>query len=417
MTETRRMALAQAISRPGDVGGNVARLHAARAEAAGRGAELVVTPALSLAGEALADAAFDAAALAAAEELAAATADGGPALLVGLPWRDGELRHDAVFLLDGGRIAVRRARHEIARGEPFDPGPAPGPVMCRGMRLGLMVGADWRSPAVAETLAETGAELLLALDAAPFAPGEDARRVDLAVARVVETGLGLAWCNLLGGAGTVPCDGGGFVLNPDRSLAAQLPWFAAGLEMTTWRHDESGGLSCLPRPLAPPLHPLEARWRAMRLALTQAMAGHASVLVPLSGDPAGLLVATLAVDALGPALVRAVVLPAPDWPPGRLAAAEAEARQLGLEVRSAPLAPAMAGLRAALGGVLEESHLAARLAPLVQAAMAEAIGALPLDPVIGGPSAPGYHAPLGGLDGETVAELARWRQQLGEVAG
>jgi NAD+ synthase len=389
-----------------------------RAEAAeqgtGEGALLVVTPALSLTGRAAEDAALDAATLAAAEDLAAGTADGGPALLVGLPWRDGDRRHDAVFLLASGRIAARRTRHEIRRGEPFDPGPAPGPVAVRGLRLGLMVGADWRGPAVAETLAETGAELLLALDAAPFVPGAAGRRVDLAVARVVENGLGFAWCNLVGGEGASPCDGGGFVLNPDRTLAAQFPWFAPGLEITAWSR-EAMGLCCLPRPLARPLDPPATRWRAMRLALSQAAEGRASVLVPLCGEPAGRLMARLAADALGPELVRAVVLASPAWPPQRLAAAEAEARHLGLAWDLRPLAPALEGMQAVLGPGARDGALARRLGRLALAALAEDAGALPLDPVIGAPAAPGHHAPLAGLDAETVAELARWRQQQGEV--
>ncbi|WP_372618983.1 nitrilase-related carbon-nitrogen hydrolase [Falsiroseomonas sp.] len=410
MTERLHIALAQFNARPGDLVGNAARLRAAWAEAAALGADIVVTPALSLAGQAAGDAGFDTAAQEAVAALAATTAEGGPALLVGAPRVEQGKRHDAVFLLDAGRIAAHRARHEVARGEPFDPGPAPGPVNIRGVRLGLMIGADWHGPAVAETLSETGAELLVAVDAAPFVPGAAARRVDLAVARVVETGLGFAYCNRVGGQGEAVFDGGGFVLNPDRGLAAQLPQFESELHVTEWARDAEG-LSCLAQLLAPPLDPLEARWRAMMLGLADAVAGRglSAALVPLSGGLGEALAAALAVDALGPRHVRAVVLPAPDWPAARIAAAEACASLLGIGCDMTPLAPALAGFAAMLGP--EAVAPVAEVRRLALASLSRRLGALP----VGDALAEG-HAPLAGLDAATAVALARWRN-AGRPAG
>ncbi|HEV7268810.1 MAG TPA: nitrilase-related carbon-nitrogen hydrolase [Falsiroseomonas sp.] len=402
MTDRLRIAFAQFNARPGDLAGNAARLRALRAEAAGHGADIVVTPARSLAGEASGDAGFDGAASSMVEELAAATADDGPALLVGAPWAEGGRRYDAAFLLDAGRIAARRARHAVLRGEDVDPGPAPGPISVRGLRLGLMIGADWHGPAVAETLAETGAELLVVMDAAPFLPGAAARRVDLAVARVVETGLALAFCNRVGGQGAAVFDGGGFVLNPDRGLAAQLPYFQAGLHVTEWDRDATG-LACLAQPLAPPPDPLEARWRAMMLGLSDAVAdrGASAALVPLSGGLGDALAAALAVDALGARHVRAVVLPAPDWAPARVAAAEACAGLLGIACEIMPVAPALAGFATMLGA--GAAVPVAEVRRLALAGLAARFGTVPL-----GEASEGY-ASLASLDAATTAGLARWR--------
>jgi NAD+ synthase len=243
--------------------------------------------------------------------------------------QDGKL-HDALFLLDGGKVAARRARHVVGPGEPFDPGPAPGPVAFRGVRLGLMGGEDGEDAGVAETLAETGAELLLCLHADPFATGRAARRVPAAVARVVETGLGFAFVNMVGGRDEAVCDGGSFVLNPDRSLAVQLPRFEPGLVLTDWTRG-ADGFGCAPLPLAPDCGAEEELWRALMLFL-RGFAGR-GVRVGPAGEAGPALVAVLAADALGPDAVssgRGAVL---------LSGLDRTSALLGLEAGEGDVAP------------------------------------------------------------------------------
>jgi NAD+ synthase len=275
------------------------------------GADLVLAPRFALAGWPCGDlprrADVRAACDAALADLAALTAGGGPGLVLGGPWATGGRLHDALFLLDRGQVVARRARHAIRPGEGFDPGPAPGPVAFRGIRLGLICGEDGEDPAAAETLAETGAEWLLCLHADPFAIGHAARRVQDAVARVVETGLGFLFLNSVGGLDEAVCDGGSFVLNPDRSLAVQLPRFDAGLVLTEWRRGEDG-FACAPQPLAPDCGAEEEIWRALVLFL-RGFAGVDVQVAPSRDAGSALLaalLAALAADALGPARVRAV---------------------------------------------------------------------------------------------------------------
>src|SRR5208283_5206482 len=102
------IALAQISSIVGDIAGNRDRLRKARAEAAAFGADLMLTPELYLSGyppeDLVLKPAFQEACRAAVEELARETADGGPAVLVGLPWvEDGKL-HNTMALLTRGRI-------------------------------------------------------------------------------------------------------------------------------------------------------------------------------------------------------------------------------------------------------------------------------------------------------------------------
>jgi NAD+ synthase len=209
MTDRLRIALAQMNPHEGALRANAARIRALRAEAAAQGADLLVTPEFSIAGyppeDLVLKPAFRAMCEAEIAVLAAETADGGPGLVVGGPWVDGGKLYNAAFLLDGGRVVARRAKHELPNygvfddKRVFDAGPAPGPVVFRGVRLGLMVCEDWWFPAVSETLAESGAEILLSINGSPFELDKGEARVDLAVARVVETGLPFVFLNQMCG--------------------------------------------------------------------------------------------------------------------------------------------------------------------------------------------------------------------------
>src|SRR3954470_1060513 len=161
-----KIALAQLNPTVGDVAGNEEKARAARAEAARLGADLVMFSELFLAGyppeDLVLKPAFQDACRKACEELARETADGGPAILIGLPWvEDGSL-YNAYALLDGGSIAAIRFKVDLPNYGVFDekrvfvPGPLPGPVLARGVRLGLPICEDIWSEDVIECLSETG---------------------------------------------------------------------------------------------------------------------------------------------------------------------------------------------------------------------------------------------------------------------
>src|SRR5271154_3112214 len=112
------IALAQIASVVGDIGGNLGRLRAARAEAAAFGADLMLAPELYLSGyppeDLVLKPAFQEACRAACETLARETADGGPAVLVGLPWVEQGSLYNAVALLAGGGPEAGRLQGGLA---------------------------------------------------------------------------------------------------------------------------------------------------------------------------------------------------------------------------------------------------------------------------------------------------------------
>jgi NAD+ synthase len=437
MTDRLRIALAQINPHEGALDRNAERIRAARAEAAAKGADLLVTPEFSIAGyppeDLVLKPAFVAACMARIEALAAETADGGPGLVVGGPWRDGDKLHNALYLLDGGRIAARRAKHELPNYGVFDDkrvfteGPAPGPVAFRGVRLGLMICEDWWFPAVSETLQESGAEILISINGSPFEVEKQDVRVQLAVQRVVETGLPFVFLNQVCGQDELVFEGASFVLNGDRSLAVQMPMFEEVVQVTDWTRGAEGWF-CAPLPPAPPLGRMEQIYRAMMLGLRDYVDKNRfpGVVLGLSGGIDSALSAAVAADALGPDRVRAVMMPSPYTSAESLEDAAACADMLGIRYDTVPIGPAMeafAGMLSPLFGNrppdITEENLQSRIRGVTLMAMSNKFGDMLLTTGNKSEMSTGYATLYGDMCGGysvlkdvwkvTVFDLSRWR--------
>ena len=189
---------------------------------------------------------------AAVAALAAETADGGPALLIGAPWRDGGALRNAALLLDGGDVKAARFKHKLPDYGVFDESrvfraaPPSGPVSFRGYRLGLLLCEDMWSPDVAETLSESGAELLVVLNGSPWERGKEDTRTALAAARVAETGLPLLYVNQVGGQDELVFDGASFVIGSDYKLRLMAPSWRPAIMESRWTVTEGGLASTAP---------------------------------------------------------------------------------------------------------------------------------------------------------------------------
>jgi NAD+ synthase len=356
-----RLAITLAQLNPivGDVSGNAEKVRAARRRASADGADLVIFPELFIAGYSPEDLvlkpAFQAACRAAVESLARETADGGPALILGTPWVDDGKLYNAVAMLDGGFIAALRFKVDLPNYGVFDekrvfaPGPMPGPVNFRGVRLGIPICEDiWREEVV-ECLAETGSELLLVPNGSPYWGDKDDIRLNIAVARVTEHGLPLIYLNEVGGQDEVVFDGASFGLHADRSIAFQLPAFREALVTVHWER-----LGNTWRCVEGPVEKLDDRdqsdYAACVLGLRDYVDknGFKGVVFGLSGGVDSALCATMAVDALGADRVRCVMLPYRYTSKQSLDDAASAAKALGISYEVVPIAPAIEGLEAVL---------------------------------------------------------------------
>jgi NAD+ synthase len=359
-----RLAIALAQINPivGDLAGNLERARAARAQAAADGADVIAFSELYIAGyppeDLVLKPAFQAACRAAVETLARDTADGGPDVLIGTPWvEDGKL-HNAYALLAGGRMEAIRFKVDLPNYGVFDekrvfvPGPLPGPIVIRGTRVGIPICEDIWGPEVVECIAETGGEILLVPNGSPYWRGKTEERLNIALSRVVETGLPLIYLNQVGGQDELVFDGASFAVNADRSIAFQLPEFEEAVVTTHWTR--AGGIwRCTQGPMEAPDELDQADYTACMIGLRDYVDKNRfrGVVLGLSGGIDSALCAAIAVDALGADRVRCVMLPYRYTSRESLDDAAAIARALGVHYDIVPIESAVRGLDAALTGV------------------------------------------------------------------
>lgn len=434
-TGTLVIALAQLNAAVGDLAANAAAMLAARAQASG--AHLLVTPELSVVGyppeDLVLKPALIAAARATVEQLAAATGDGGPALLVGAPWAEADALFNAMLLLDGGRIAGITRKHELPNYGTFDerrlftPGPLPGPLAFRGVRLGVPVCEDMWQPPVCECLAETGAELLIVPNGSPWDVAKDDRRFSAAVMRVTENRLPLVYLNRVGGQDELVFDGASFVLNADRRLAHRLPDWEAAVQLTHWQR-RADGWHCAPGAIAAAETGPAAQYHAMLLALRDYVNRNRfpGVVLGLSGGIDSALSAAVAVDALGADRVWCVMLPSPYTSAESLEDAAACAAMLGCRIDTIPIAPAMQAFDAMLapafagrGADLTEENVQSRIRGLTLMALSNKFGPMVLTTGNKSELSVGYATIYGDMAGgynvlkdvykTSVFGLSRWR--------
>jgi NAD+ synthase len=356
------IAVAQLNPVVGDVSGNLERARVARAQAARERADLIAFPELFIAGyppeDLVLKPAFQAACRTAIETLARETADAGPAILIGTPWVDDGKLYNAYVLLAGGRIEAIRYKADLPNYGVFDekrvfvPGPMPGPIVIAGTRIGIPVCEDIWGAEVVECVAETGGEILLVPNGSPYWRGKTEERLNIAVSRVVESGLPLIYLNMVGGQDELVFDGASFAMNADRSIAFQLPEFRETVLTTHWSRT-ADGWRCAKGPIAPTADTAEADYTACMVGLRDYVdkSGFRGVVFGLSGGVDSALCAALAVDALGAERVRCVMLPYRYTSQQSLDDAAAIARALGVRYDMVAIESAVDGLETALAGV------------------------------------------------------------------
>ena len=251
----------------------------------------------------------------------------------------------------------------------FAPGPMPGPVNFRGVRLGLPICEDIWGEEVVECLAETGAELLLVPNGSPYWRQKGDVRLNIAVARVTEQGLPTIYVNQVGGQDELVFDGVSFGLHADCSLAFQLAAFKEADRHHPLAAARRRRGAATDGPQVAAVEAERADYSACVLGLRDYVNknGFPGVVLGLSGGIDSALCAAMAVDALGSDRVRCMMMPYKFTAQESLDDAAACAKALGLRYQVLPIAAAVEGLEAALspafGGLprdVTEENLQAR---------------------------------------------------------
>ncbi|EAR50451.1 NAD(+) synthase [Oceanicola granulosus HTCC2516] len=436
MSERFRLTIAQANPTVGDLAGNAARARAAWEAGRAAGAQMVVLPEMFLAGYQTQDLvqkpAFVADCQRHLETLAEACAD-GPALGIGAPVIEGTALYNGYFILCNGRVHAAMRKFHLPNYTVFDEerlyehGSFSGPYEVAGVRIGTPICEDAWYPDVAETMVESGAEILVVPNGSPYFREKFDVRLNRMVARVVENDVPLVYLNLVGAQDDQVFDGASFVLNRHGALALRLPAFEEAVAHVDFARTDAGWRA-EPGEIAPLPDSLEQDYHAMVLSLSDYMrkTGFGKVLLGLSGGIDSAIVATVAADALGPENVRCVMLPSEYTSETSLEDARAVAANLGCRYDFVPITrvrdavtETLAPLFEGLAEDLTEENVQSRIRGLLLMAQSNKFGEMLLTTgnksevavgyaTIYGDMAGGYN-PIKDLYKTRVFALCRWR--------
>ena len=482
-----KIALLQTNPTVGDLEGNADLLLRA-AEVAGRaGADLAIAAELSLLGypprDLLLGRSFVDRGRAVCDQLAGRLVD-GPPLLVGLaeanPGKEGRPLYNAAALLAGGAVRKLFRKTLLPTYDVFDEDryfePARGPQILElgGRRFGVSVCEDvwndrdfWRRRRYhsdpLEGLTAAGAECILNLSASPFTMGKQRHRENMLGAIACKYAVPVLYVNQVGGADELVFDGRSCAFAADGRLIARAAGFAEDVLLVDLEELEGGaGAGAQTRATAahtkrqaaelqapaaefhgptPGAHqpadddfsPASEVWRALVLGVRDyvAKSGFHSALLGLSGGIDSALVAAVAVEALGPQNVLAVLMPSPYSSPGSVTDACALADRLGIRTQTLPIEAIMNEFERSLSPVFEgrpsdvtEENVQARIRGNLLMAISNKFGSLLLSTGNKSELAVGYCTIYGDMSGglavisdvpkTLVYAVARW---LNETRG
>jgi NAD+ synthase (glutamine-hydrolysing) len=465
-----RIALCQLDLTVGDLDGNAERIIEALGVATDAGSDLAVFPELAVTGyppeDLLLKPRFVADNRAALERIAAATR--GCVAVVGFVEADRDL-YNAAAVCVGGEVRGIYRKQELPNYAVFDEAryftPGRGATELYGIggvRVGVSICEDsWNPAGPIAQQAAAGAELVVNLNASPYAEGRPAERERMLATRAADASCALAYVNQVGGQDELVFDGGSQLLAASGEVVARAaqsapevliadlelaPVFRKRLldprgrrsdqalpEVTLTSPREQDGEE-IARSIPPALLDPDAEVYGALVAGTRAYVcknGFTDVTLGLSGGIDSSLVAAIAADAVGPEHVHVVAMPSRYSSDHSVSDAEALAKNLGLDLRTIPIEPAHAALLDMLAPSLEgrdagltEENLQSRIRGVLLMALSNSYGWLVLTTGNKSETAVGYSTLYGDTAGAfavikdvfktRVYTLCRWRNAQGD---
>ncbi len=438
MTKNINIALAQLNPLVGDAVGNTNKLIELRS-GLDKNVDLLVAPELYISGYPIDDLVLREDFLnlieKQIEKLVNVTKDKKSAIIVGAPRQDKTSIKNSVFVIENGNVITFRDKYELPNTGVFDeqrifkPGPLSGPVNVKGVKIGLPICEDIWEDTVIECLAESGSEIIIAINASPFSTNKKNDRFSIVTSRVHEVKLPLIYLNRIGGQDELIFDGSSFGLNNDGKLFFSSLDFEEQISIINFQKINQSWIGS--GNIEKTSGKFESLYKGLVLGLRDYVNnnGFPGVILGMSGGIDSALVAAIATDALGSNLVQAIMLPSPYTSSESLIDAKSAANLLNINYSSLNITEIMLDVESVLKnfdgpnyvkGITEE-NIQSRLRGLLLMGLSNRFGNMVIATGNKSEYAVGYatlygdmcggYAPLKDVWKTDVFELCKWRNK------
>jgi NAD+ synthase (glutamine-hydrolysing) len=363
----------------------------------------------------------------------------GISAVVGYPLYEDSRIYNVTGVFGDGELQALYRKHELPNYSVFDekryftPGEGAALVGIGGVSVGLNICEDIWHAGPACQAAAAGAKLIVVTNASPFDAGKQQQREAELRRRVNDTGTPFVYVNLVGGQDELVFDGGSLVMNADGRVAMRAPNFAENLYPVDFSFDGKQ-LRAIPSEIHTDASEAESVYRAIVMGVRDYVAKNhfKGAVIGLSGGVDSALTLALAVDALGPENITAVMMPSRYTSKLSLDEARRQAQALGVEYHSISIEPAFEAFTASLQETLRgdtagvtEQNIQARCRGVLLMAISNKQGKLVLTTGNKSELAVGYATLYGDMAGgfapirdctkSMVYALCRYRNALSPV--
>jgi len=271
-----------------------------------------------------------------------------PATLVfGYPETHEGSLYNSLAVVDQGKLIANYRKQCLPNYQVFDErryfkaGHQPCIAEVNGLRLGFTICEDLWDEGPSSQLASESLDLLVNINASPFHRGKAMERRRLLARRAGAIGAPITYVNLVGGQDELVFDGGSLVVDSDGTALVQAPQFEAGLFPVVFEQSSAGRYEPARGLLAPDPDDLAQVYTALTTGVRDYVVknGFKGVILGLSGGIDSALTLAIAVDALGPDAVNAVMMPFEYTSQLSRDAAAQQAAALGVAYQSISIKP------------------------------------------------------------------------------
>ena len=360
-----KICMAQVNTFVGDLAGNCERVIAVCKEASATAPDgVVVFPELTLTGYPPEDLLLRPGLPAQVDRLLQRLCDELPPTLwviIGYPRQSERGLHNSAGVIHAGQIVAEYHKQALPNYQVFDevryfvPGQEPCVLEIQGHRVGITICEDIWTPEPTARAKAAGAQLLINLNASPFHRGKRAQREQLVAQRARDHGLPVVYVNQVGGQDELVFDGASFATHADGTVAVAAPEFEEALCWLDCEQDAAGQPMIVSGQIAEPYTDVAAVWQALVLGVRDYVNknGFPGVVLGLSGGIDSAVTLAVAVDALGPGRVHAVMMPFRYTATMSIEDAQQESELLGVAYRSISIEPLYQSFMGALAGEFE----------------------------------------------------------------